>query len=107
MEDVTDILNIIKNTDIANTVKVQIIWTDNHYQTQTVSVRLKANDFFNNRKLIYCLSYINQKYWFKGHSAADEVFNHFVIQNTDIIGLYEVLKKRLYSKIECRYSGSM
>ncbi len=92
MEDYRDLLNLRKNNNIKkNVICVWTKWDSNDADYIEKTFIVKPENLFSNKKLIYCLAYISCGYNFKGHGWNDDVFEHHVTDNTDIVGLKSVL----------------
>ena len=97
-ESYKDILTIKthKTSDKKNLIDIWVKWdcNDGDYIERLWSSLPEY--IFNNKKLIYCLAYITCSYKFKGHGWNDNVFQHHIISNKDIIDLEEIISENGY-----------
>jgi len=96
MENFKNLLTIepFKKDIKKNYIEVTVCWDYNDGDYADESFGLNPDNFFSDKKLIYYLAYASCEYDFKGHNWNENVFCHYIPDNTDIPGLHEYLRDR-------------
>ena len=85
-KDFRDLLTIKPkgSEGLKNRLKVWMKWDSNDADYIERTDIMDPQQLFGNKKLIYCLAYITERYNFKGHDWNDYVFQHHIPDNEDI-----------------------
>ena len=104
MEDYRNLLTIKPSSpkQLKNILEVWTEWDSNDADYIEKSVEIDPKILFENKKLIYCLAYINLPYDFKGHDWNDSAFSHHITMNGDIDDLENIIFRNDFG-CSCEY----